>query len=440
MPRGRQPTVRQPVVTGDTEQRWERASGSVAATKWFNIAGGSGGADGTPTVASILSEYHFDGGTDKVDTAYEGTAKASANDWTCVMWVIRDSSDDGQITLAQNRASGPNGGTILGRENAAGAYNIGVFETIAPVYANVCNTVPAWTDNAWHQIIVTWDADGGAGGSPARVSSYIDGAAYDTDVAPLYDAGAAWIVGGGNFNRWTGFIDTFRVYPRVLSADEITRDYRAGIAGHQARVVEENLVSQYIPQGQTPTAWGDVTGANNMTGAVTAPPVFDGDDYYSIGNPANLQFTTNFSVEAWASQNPGVTGAERLISRDDNVNRCFALYQMDNTGIPSAVVFIGGVAITASGLASKADGNWHHYMATHDGVTLKLYVDGVLAGSAAAAGPMDNDPVDWEIGRFDTGGGIQYLEGRCDTVRFYNATLSLAQIQQNYQNGLAAHS
>jgi hypothetical protein len=76
---------------------------------------------------------------------------------------------------------------------------------------------------------------------------------------------------------------------------------------------------------------------------------------------------------------------------------------------------------------------------THDGATLKLYVDGVLEGSVATGGPMDNDPVNWEIGRAQNDSG--YLNtGRVDTVRFYNATLSLGQIQQNYNSGLAAHS
>ena len=71
---------------------------------------------------------------------------------------------------------------------------------------------------------------------------------------------------------------------------------------------------------------------------------------------------------------------------------------------------------------------------------LKLYVDGALESSVAAAGAMDNDPVDWQIGRYEGGGGSDYLEGRCDTVRFYNITLGLYQIQLNYQAGLATHT
>jgi hypothetical protein len=441
MPRGSRSGVTQPVVTGDCEQRWERTSGSVAATKWFNIAGGTVGVDGTPTTASIMSEFHFDGGTDKVDTAYEGAAKTAAVDWTCVMWVIRDSSDDGQVTLAQNRSTGPNGGMIVARDNNLGSYGPATFQIYNPGFASVIDTVPAYTDNAWHQVVVTWDADGGAGLLPARPTVYLDGVATATAATTLYGAGTNWIVGGGTYNRWTGFIDTFRVYPRILSADEIKRDYQAGIAGHQARVVEENLISQYVPTGMTTTAWTDVTGSNNMTGAVTAPPAFDGDDYYTIGNPANLQFTNNWSIEAWGSQNADSSqNFERLVSRDDGSNRCFILSQSDISGNPFAGIFVGGSLKSATGSGDYADNNWHHYMVTHDGTTLRLYVDGALEASVATGGAMDNDAANWEVGRSAQSGGDDYLEGRCDTVRFYNVTLSLAQIKQNYYNGLAAHS
>ena len=77
-------------------------------------------------------------------------------------------------------------------------------------------------------------------------------------------------------------------------------------------------------------------------------------------------------------------------------------------------------------------------MVTHDGATLRLYVDGALEGDVAAVGSITNNAIDWEIGRAQN--STDYLEGRCDMVRFYNATLSLAQIQQNYQAGLATHT
>ncbi len=207
-------------------------------------------------------------------------------------------------------------------------------------------------------------------------------------------------------------------------------------------VVTGNIVSSYLPETQTPTSWADSTGSNNMTGAVTAPPVFDGNDYYSIGNPADLQFGNRFSIEAWASQDPDASqGYERLISRDDGGNRCFAMSQNDVNGNPYAAIFVGGSFKNAAGTNNYADGTWHHYVATHDGVFLKLYVDGELEASVATGGPMDNDATPWEIGRsLHAGpGGTDYLEGRCDTIRFYNEPLTANQVLQNYNAAKVAH-
>ena len=206
------------------------------------------------------------------------------------------------------------------------------------------------------------------------------------------------------------------------------------------KVIASDLVSSYLPESQTTTTWTDSADSNNMTGAVTAPPAFDGNDYYTIGNPANLQFGNNFSIEAWASQDPDASqGAERLISRDDvgGGNRCFALSQNDTNGRPYAAIFVGGVYYDANGTNNYADGAWHHYMVTHDGLVLRLYVDGVLEASRATGGPMDNDPVAWEVGRRQD--GTDYLEGRCDTVRFYSSTLTATEVLQNYNAGKIAH-
>ena len=68
-----------------------------------------------------------------------------------------------------------------------------------------------------------------------------------------------------------------------------------------------------------------------------------------------------------------------------------------------------------------------------------MYIDGVIIGTTATGGPMDNKSAEWEVGRAATGGGDDYLNGRCDTVRFYNATLTAEQIIKNYQAGLSAH-
>jgi hypothetical protein len=420
------PFTLQPMPTGDAAMRLEQLSASVSNVVWNDIT--TNNKNGTANNATLYSDFQFNGINNVVTTALEAPLLPATSEWTLQTWITQTSAAAGTIA---NTRDGNNGWAF--RDAPSGS---GLDFTPFPFSANHLITPPL--DNGdWYHVALTWTP-----GSPATLKSYVNGV-LNTTVTPS-DYGAAGIplaIGSGTAGFYTGKIDTVRVYARNLSADEILRDYYAGRLAHPALVTTANLVSQYLPSGMSTTAWTDVTGSNNMTGAVTSPPAFDGNDYYTIGNPANLQFTNNWSVEAWASQNDTSPAGsfERLISRDNaSGSRCFILSQKDNTGVAFAGIFVGGALKSCQTTTDFADNNFHHYMVTHDGTTLKLYVDGALEASVATGGPMDNDSVDWEIGRAQNNSA--YLEGRVDTVRFYNATLTAEQITNNYQAGLPAHT
>lgn len=206
-----------------------------------------------------------------------------------------------------------------------------------------------------------------------------------------------------------------------------------------------DATARYERLSHSGTTWFDLmpTPANGTDGTVGAAftwPDFNGDAFVNFGNPTKLQYTNNWSISAWASQSDTAPASafERLISRDNLGSRCFILSQKDSNGVAFAGIFVGNVLKSAQGTNDYADNNWHHYMITHDGTTLKLYVDGTLEASGATGGPMDNDAVDWEVGRAQN--SAAYLEGRCDIVRFYNRTLSADEIIRDYHAGLPAHS
>jgi len=435
------PFLLQPRPISDADIWFSSLSGEQATATWHDIT--INGNNGTANNAGVcLANYFFRGGgagsDDMVSTAYAGNIIKATEPWSLDGWVFRDPTDVGQVTLWGARRTGPNGGWVH-RENAIGASGPLDMDMYQPAYFSLQDVVPDILLQGWSHIAMTVTPGDGA---PATIKHYYNGAlSNSTTLHTNFSDGDIFEIAGSTYNRWTGFIDTVRVYKKILSPDEILKNYYAGLAAHTPFVTQENLVSQYLPSGMTTTAWTDATGSNSMTGAVTAPPAFDGNDYYTIGNPANLQFTNNWSVEAWASQNDAAPAGsfERLISRDDTGgNRCFILSQKDNTGVAFAGIFVGGVLKSCQTTTDFADNNWHHYMVTHDGVTLKLYVDGALEASVATGGPMDNDVVDWEIGRAQNNSAN--LEGRVNTVRFYNATLSAEQVVNNYQAGKPVHS
>src|SRR5438309_3413 len=79
---------------------------------------------------------------------------------------------------------------------------------------------------------------------------------------------------------------------------------------------------------------------------------------------------------------------------------------------------------------------WHHYAFTYDGVTVRSYLDGVEAGSAAVAVTRvaDNLANLW-IGRAD--GASTPMKGGLDEIAMYGTVLSADQILAHYNAGVA---
>jgi len=72
---------------------------------------------------------------------------------------------------------------------------------------------------------------------------------------------------------------------------------------------------------------------------------------------------------------------------------------------------------------------WTHLAGTYDGVTLRLYVNGLQVSSRAQTGSIAVSTNPLQIGG-DTFYG-QYFQGKIDEVRIYNWALSGPQIQSD---------
>jgi hypothetical protein len=70
---------------------------------------------------------------------------------------------------------------------------------------------------------------------------------------------------------------------------------------------------------------------------------------------------------------------------------------------------------------------WYHAVATYDGSTMRLYLNGVQVGSAAKAGTLATSAsVPVAMGRSPE--GSNYLQGALDDVRLYNRALTAGEI------------
>jgi hypothetical protein len=165
------------------------------------------------------------------------------------------------------------------------------------------------------------------------------------------------------------------------------------------------------------TEFGVVSPANNLSYGRTAQAAWMNTDY--------------FTVEAVIKRRVGAS-TTGVIACHDRAGVSTALayrFQVDASGTLSLTILRNGQ--TAQGFGSTAtvtNGQVHHVAASYDGVTARIYLDGVVVASLATAGVLSK-PSDagsgFFIGNFQssTGGSGLCFPGWLDGVAFYGAAL-----------------
>jgi hypothetical protein len=201
----------------------------------------------------------------------------------------------------------------------------------------------------------------------------------------------------------------------------------------------------------------DSAGANN--GTYTGGPVlnqtsgvkdaatavtFDGSNDYVAGTDVHdFAGTSSFSAEVWFNRGTGnLTAWRRLISKERYVSSTdkggWSLQINASTdGAPQAVGFYrwngaSSQALVNSSIATKA-GTWYHVVATYDGTTMRLYVNGVLENSLATGLSVENHTQQFALGKLSN--GSSYYNGLMDEVAVYGSALSQQQITEHYNAG-----
>jgi hypothetical protein len=188
----------------------------------------------------------------------------------------------------------------------------------------------------------------------------------------------------------------------------------------------------------------DISG-NGNTGTVNGPTVTveplgsslnftaSNSDYIGFGNGSSLQITGDMTFSVWLKVGSPVATNVRIMSKDDNVNRCYLLNVSTVTGYLLFAVFRSGTVYTVTGTVDVCDGSWHHIVCVNDGANLLIYTDGVLDNSGTGGGSVDNDPAAFELGRFDKSGIPQdFFDGSMIYPAIYSDAKDLTWVKTEY--------
>jgi hypothetical protein len=204
---------------------------------------------------------------------------------------------------------------------------------------------------------------------------------------------------------------------------------------------------------QDPLSWwkldnnaSDTTGGNS--GTLRGNPTYiagkfgqainlDGDDYVDLGNPASLDFSTgDWTISAWIKTTQSGTGDENKGTvyakggdQTDGI-RCTLALNESQSGMMTLTTDDNDAKRQATASTAVNDDAWHHVVGMRSGDELRVYVDGVLEGTATAPAGYDLSGTSQHkayIGVITDNRDAtlaKYFNGLIDDVRIYGYALS----------------
>jgi hypothetical protein len=388
------------------------------------VAGTAGARPDTGT------SVDFDGVNQEINLGSPQAFKL-ANQFTISAWINPDVVTAGRT----QRVFGQNGGGysfgIIGDEFKFTTWGIRDYQT----------TTATIVPGTWNHVAMVLDANNDA-------TFYHNGNLIGTiagDLPANISGNNFSIASNGTAERFGGMLDDIRLYNGALTGDEVRAILGLPPAvitpiGHWTLDESVNPSSgtlavdmsgsafngTYLPTGGVGGATVGAPGATVDTGTSAT---FNGTtDRVSVGAPAQLRITSNFTIAAWIKPNATPSGVvQRIFSQTPGGGYGFGL-----TGSELRFTTYGRKDYDTSTAdeVSIAPGVWTHVAVVFDGsFDASFYVNGELAevipgdfaATASASGLF--------IGSTGAAANAENFGGSIDDVRFYNQLLNHSQLE-----------
>ncbi len=168
---------------------------------------------------------------------------------------------------------------------------------------------------------------------------------------------------------------------------------------------------------------------------------FDGEDDFVILNEGGqyINGSNEISMTGWFYCDELKYGQGYMGFRAGSGNGEFYLIQLGNGKMECRLVTTAGFHQYVAPENTAIPQIWQHIAWIYDGSSIKLYVNGVLKGSASASGTFSNATVPFAIGKSTLGGFNFVFGGRIDEVSVWNKGLTQEEIQDIMENELTGN-
>ncbi|MDO8474223.1 MAG: LamG domain-containing protein [bacterium] len=237
---------------------------------------------------------------------------------------------------------------------------------------------------------------------------------------------------------YTGSMDDVRIYNRALSATEITALYESYNPGIVISDLQKGLVGNWKMDGNakdsTPNSnHGTVTGATLTTdrkGQTNKAYSFNGTtNYVSVPTSSSLQITGSVSISVWVNA-ATQAGDVRIVNKESAADTDGYALGLASNNIAGKIG--DGTNCYLNSTSAVSTGAWNHLVMTGDGVTMKMYINGVQISQTKSCGSVASNTSILAIGaRYSA---TQFFTGSIDDVRIYNRALSATEVLALYES------
>jgi hypothetical protein len=219
-------------------------------------------------------------------------------------------------------------------------------------------------------------------------------------------------------------------------------------ASYRQDVLAASPVS-YWRLGETGgTSAADETGRNpgtytnvllNQPGALTCDTnpsaSFSGAQSYArVPASPSLDMTSAVTVEFWAKRRTISSTYQVLVGKPGNGASKFENYAVWLAPSGRYTAYFGNGATSVAAVTPPVtDTNWHHIVATHNGSSVRMYMDGVLRHEFATTLQLTANTQPLNLGR--TNDNVYFFNGWLDEVAIYPTALPATTVQSHYAKG-----
>jgi hypothetical protein len=266
---------------------------------------------------------------------------------------------------------------------------------------------------------------------------------WEADVSPALDEGtytaraeqsdSAGNTGAGDPSTFT--ITAAQPPPQSLYKDAVLADgpaayWRLGEAsGTSAADTSANANTATYAGGVALGQPGALSGDDDTSAT------FDGvNDALSAPDAPSLDLSSGATIEAWVKR--AKSGWQVIAGKPGNGQSRFENYALwFDSGDFLRAFFGDGVTYASISSTAPIDTHWHHFAATYDNATIRLYIDGALDTTAAATLQLtpNAQPMNLARDQFNS----FFFGGQLDEVAIYPSALSATRIGRHYDVGTA---